>query len=171
MRNRIIPCATLAILALPLAASAAHRMPGLWQSTVQINFVKGGPQIPPAQLEQMKQMGIQLPFNKPMTVKQCLTAAEAEKEGTPNYGNEKECQLKNPKFSGNTFTGDLICSSPEMQGTGTLKATFVSDKNYNGAMHFTGTSQHMGGQVEMNNEFSGQWLSSDCGNVKSFAKP
>jgi hypothetical protein len=172
MNNRLLPknsllrCAALTALVLPLAAFAGHRKPGLWQNTVQINFTKGGPQIPAAQLEKMKQMGIDLPFNRPMTTKHCLTAADAEKDDHPDFGKEKECQVKNAAFSGNTFSADLVCNSPDMQGTGNVKATFTSDTAYSGTMHFAGTSAHMGGQVEMNNQFSGQWLSSDCGDVK-----
>jgi hypothetical protein len=165
-RHTLVCCAT-ALLALPLAASAAHRKPGLWETTVQLNFVKGGPQIPPAQLQQMKQMGIQLPFNRPTTVKQCLTAEQAAKEEAPSYGRNKDCQMKNAHYSGSTFSGDLVCNSQDMKGTGTIKATFDSDTQYHGTMHFAGTSpQHGGGEVEMNNEFTGRWISADCGTVK-----
>jgi hypothetical protein len=162
----------IACLALPLMASAAtmHRKPGLWEITTQMNFTKGGPQIPAEQLEKMKQMGIQLPFNRPMRIKQCLTAEEAARDDHPDFGKERDCQLKNAKFSGNSFSGDMVCDGPEMKGSGTMTASFPNDQSYRGTWHFAGTSPRSG-EMEMNNDFSGKWLGSDCGDVKPFSHP
>ena len=156
------------LVALPLAAQAA-RKPGLWEVTSSMTFNKGGPQIPPEQLEKMKQMGIEMPFNKPVTMKHCLTKEEAERDDQPPaMRKESNCQTKDFQKSGGSFSAKLVCNGKNMTGEGDIKGTYSGGETYSGTTHFVGTSSHGGQQhdVDMTTEFSGKWLGSDCGDVK-----
>jgi hypothetical protein len=61
------------------------------------------------------------------------------------------------------MTADTVCSSPDMSGNGHISVAYSGDSSYSGSMTFTGTAQ--GRPVNMNNTFSGHWLSADCGGV------
>ena len=157
----------MALVALP--AWAGPGKAGLWDVTTQINFTKGGPQIPPAQLEKMKQMGIDLPFGKPVTSKVCVTPEMAARDEAPRPVREKDgCEMKNYNRSGSTITADMVCNG-NMKGTGKLKVNYDSNASYNGTMDFNGT-EPQSGAVEMHNAFSGKWISDSCGTVKPFTK-
>ncbi|MBL6750993.1 MAG: DUF3617 domain-containing protein [Nevskia sp.] len=171
MHKTTIIAALAAAAVLPLTASAySHGKPGLWQATVQMKFAKGGPPpmpaIPPEALAMMKQMGREPPpnMNGPITNKFCLTPAQAAADKPPTPPQRGNCQMQNLQHSGSTFSADMICTG-EMQGTGHMTVTYDSDDHYSGSMHFAGTSGHMG-EVDMTNEFSGQWLGADCGSVQ-----
>ncbi|MDR3414879.1 MAG: DUF3617 domain-containing protein [Nevskia sp.] len=173
MRNRITIAAAAAAIAIPFAAGAyTHGKPGLWQITTQMKFTKGGPQaqIPPDKLAMMKQMGIQMPdMSAPISTKTCVTAEQAATDTPPTPGQRGNCQVQNLKRDGHTFSADTVCSG-EMQGTGHVTVTYDSDEHYSGKMDFSGTSAHTG-DVQTSNEFSGQWLGTDCGSVKPSAMP
>ena len=102
--NKLLMCGVAAAIVLPLAAAAAeHRKPGLWQLTMQTNFTKGGPQIPPDQLARMQQLGIKMPgMGGPSTLQSCLSPEEAAKDDHPDSGHG-DCQLQNASWSGNFF--------------------------------------------------------------------
>jgi hypothetical protein len=174
--------AAVAIL-LPLSASAGPRQkPGLWEISTQSEMkndrlkakaAQQQPQMTPEMMAQMQQYGIKMPqinsqgaMTQSMSQKICLTPEQAAKAEHPDFGRSQQCQMTKSSYSGNTFTGEMKCNSPEMQGTGTISMTLDSDAAYHGTMHFSGTSAH-GGPMEMNNQISGKWLGADCGDVKS----
>lgn len=155
-----------ALTALPLTASAwSHGKPGLWEVTSNMKFGAGGPQIPPDQLEKMKAMGIKIPGAEPITNQICVTPEQAAMEKPQQPSGERNCEMQNFKKDGSSWSGDMVCKGG-MQGSGHFQATYSNDEAYNGSMQFKGTSRH--GPTEMNNEFSGKWLSADCGAVKPF---
>lgn len=168
--NRLLLLGIGSILALPLLATAAgHRKPGLWQVTVQSNFTKGGPQIPPDQLAKMQQLGIKMPMmgGQPHTIQSCLTPEQAAKDDQPDHGSG-DCQLQNPSWSGNTFTADMVCHGREGDMHGHIKAVASSDTSYTATTHMEGSNPHLGGDFAMDNQVSGQWQSADCGAVKPY---
>ena len=170
MRKLLLSGFTAAVavsLALPPAASAAsHRKPGLWDVTVQMNFTKGGPQIPPDQLAKMQQMGIKLPFGgAPQTFKHCVTPEEAARDDHPDAGN-KDCQMSNQKWDGNHYTADIACNGREGKMTGHIDATAGSDTDYVATTHMEGNNPQLGGDFAMDNHISGKWDAADCGGVK-----
>src|SRR5262249_52010442 len=145
-----------------------HRKPGLWETTSTMKYTKGGPQIPPEQLAQMRQLGMKIPGmgGEPVVFKQCLTAEQAAKEERPETQPNSECQMQNQSWSGNTYTGDMVChprGGGEMHGhfTGTMN----SDTSYSGSSTLTGSDPHMGGDYAMEQTSSAKWLGADCGTV------
>jgi len=171
MRSRYLASiAVAAAFALPLTAQAwTHGKPGLWATTVDMSFSKGGPPpIPPEQLEKMKQMGIKLPFGEPVTTNICITPEQAAQDEPPKpEQQDKSCQVQNLKHSGNSFSGEMVCNGA-MQGSGHFESTYVGDESYNGKMDFAGTTKR--GEIAMSNKFSGKWLGADCGTVKPFTR-
>jgi len=184
MQKNIVRVAAVAALVLPLAAVAApHQKPGLWQVSTQMQMSGAGmpqqPQIPPEQLAKMQAMGIQMPQMSPgggMAMNHssqiCITPEQAARDEAPSTGND-QCQVTNTSFSGSTYSATVVCNSPQMQGTGTIKGTFSSDEAYTANMHFTGTMQHgpHSGPVDMTTNVTGKWQGSDCGSVKPFTPP
>ena len=164
--KRIAAIVVATLFAFP--AWAGPGKAGLWDVTTQMNFGKGGPQIPPAQLEKMNQMGIDLPFGKPVVTKVCITPEMAAKDEPPKPMREKDgCEMKNYTRSGGAITADMVCNG-EMKGDGKLKVSYDSNASYSGTMDFTGSAPHSG-PVEMHNAFSGKWISENCGSVKPLA--
>lgn len=155
-----------AMLMAATTSLAADRMkPGLWEMTMKSDAMKAMPQIPPEQLEKMKQMGIKIPVmqNGAMTHKVCYTKEMVEQDKPPSSGREQQCQSKNFTRSGNTYAGDIVCDMPEMKGTGNVKGSFNPDSmtsvyDFKGVSHGQPVSQHI--------ETTGRWLGNDCGDVK-----
>ncbi len=167
--NKVLIFGVTAAIVLPLAVSAAgHRKPGLWQITVQTNFTKGGPQIPPDQLAKMQQMGIKMPdMSGPTTIQSCLTPEEAAKDDHPDSG-RGDCQLQNENWSGNAFSADLVCHGHAGDMHGHEQFTGNGGSSYTGTAHMEGSNPHLGGDFAMDNKVSGQWQSADCGTVKPY---
>jgi hypothetical protein len=145
-------------------AHAQTRKAGLWENTATVNFSQGGPQIPPEQLEKMKQMGIQLPFGRPIVVKACVTPEMAARSEPPRVTREQDgCKMAGFDASANPITGELVCDG-DMKGKGSLKVFHDSNTAYKGTMDFAGVDKR-GTAVAMEITFSGRWLSDDCGGV------
>jgi hypothetical protein len=169
MRHQKWVAVAVIALLLPLAANAGHRKPGLWEVTVQTNFTKGGPQIPPEVLERMKAAGQPNPLanlSAPHTAPSCLTAEEAAKDDHPDGG--KNCKFESSSWSGNTFTGEMTCTSPRGgvgQMHGKIQAVADSDESYTGTVHMDGNDPAMGGDFTMDNKLQGKWVKADCGSM------
>ena len=186
----IVSVMVMAFAALP--AWAGPGKAGLWDVTMQMNFTKGGPQIPSMQLDQMertetdrsawrtrsraaspqldktKQMGIESPFGKAVTSKVCITPAMAARDEAPRPMREQDgCEMKNYNRNGSAITADMVCNG-DMKGTGKLKVNYYTNTSYSGTMDFSGTGPQSGA-VEMHNAFSGKWISDSCGSVKPLA--
>lgn len=171
-----------ALVLLPLSALAdSHQKPGLWEIDSQMQMknpqmaAAAGKmqQMTPEMQQMMAARGIKMPqigsdgsMTQSMTNKICVTPEQAAKSDHPDFGRDKQCKMTKSNYSGNTFTGEMTCDSPEMKGTGTINMTMDGDTGYHGTMQFSGTSAH-GGPMEMNNQMSGKWLGADCGDVKT----
>jgi hypothetical protein len=154
-------------------ASALHAeptKPGLWENTATVNFTQGGPQIPPEQLEKMRQMGIDLPFGKPHVIKTCVTPEMAARNDPPRVTREQDgCKMSRIDPAANPITGELVCEG-DIKGKGSLKVFHDSPSSFKGSLEFTGVDKR-GTPLAMQTSFSGRWLSDDCGDVRPPALP
>lgn len=171
--NKLLLLGASAALVLPLAVSAAgHRKPGLWETTMSMKYTKGGPQIPPEQLAKMQQMGIKMPgmSNEPTTVQSCVTPEQAAADFKPDTA-RGDCTMENQKWSGDTFSGDMVCHTREGDMRSHFSGTASGDTAFTGSSTMEGSNPHMGGDFAMEQHFSSKWLGADCGTVKPFTPP
>jgi hypothetical protein len=135
--------------------------------TVKSDAFKNLPKIPTVQMEQMRKMGVAMPNmrNGGMVQKVCITRQMAERDGTPQMLQaERGCESKNFKTSGNSYSGDIVCTGPGLKGEGKVKGAFSGNESFSSTYDFKGTA---GGQpVSQHQETSGKWLGVDCGNMK-----
>lgn len=144
---------------------ASPMNPGLWEITMQSDQMRQQPQISPQQAAQMKKMGITVPEtrNGGMVMKVCYTKELLAKSAVPATQNDQECTPKNISHSGNSYSGEIVCSGPNMKGTGTMQGT-MSGSSFQSNTSFTGT---MAGQpVSHKTQVSGTYLGANCGDVK-----
>jgi hypothetical protein len=158
------------LLSAATCAAADKMKPGLWEMTTKSDAMKAMPKIPPEQLEKMKQMGIKMPDmqNGAMVSKVCLTKEMVDQEKPPTGGREQHCQNKSFNRSGNTYTAEMVCDSPDMKGTGIVKGSMTPD-SVNSVYDFKGVSH--GKPIDHHMETTGKWLSADCGGTKPFTMP
>ncbi|MGH6872291.1 MAG: DUF3617 domain-containing protein [Rhizomicrobium sp.] len=152
--------AAVAIVAVP--ALASHGKAGLWDVTVKMSM-PNMPQMPPDQIAKMKAMGVSVPNGNTMTVQHCMTEAEVTADTPPQMQQNKDCSMQNMKQSGGSFSAEMVCNGPDMQGSGHFQVTYDSDSHYSGSMAFSGVSH--GHPTTMTNNFEGHWVSASCGNV------
>lgn len=120
----LVLCTAAALLALPLAASAAApQKPGRWETTVT-----------------MEMPGMSLP---PVTTAVCLTKEDVEhpERALPKLG-ESGCSVSNYKVTGNTATWSMQCKTPQgsMSGKGSITYT---ESSYTGSMDLEISGQEM----------------------------
>lgn len=168
---KIILASSLIVVCSFVNAHAAEKMkPGLWEMRMKSDQMKDAPKMPkmtPEQIEQMKKMGIKMPTmeNDEMINKVCITKEMAEKDFSEMAKKEhSKCQTKNINNSGNNYSVELICDSPDLKGTGKIKGTYNSNNTIQSTYDFEGTSR--GKPVKHHVETTGKWLTSDCGDVK-----
>jgi hypothetical protein len=92
-----------------------------------------------------------------------MTASEVAMDKPPTMGHMKDCTMQNMSAAGGSMNVDMVCSTPDMSGKGHVSVSYSSATSYSGNMTFNGTAQ--GHPINMNNTFSGHWLSADCGGV------
>lgn len=146
-------------------SNASPMNPGLWEITMQSDQMRQQPKISPQQAEQMKKMGITVPEtrNGGMVMKVCYTKEMLAQREIPATQNDQECKPTNMNRSGNSFSGQIVCSGPNMKGTGTMQGTMAST-SFQTNTSFTGT---MGDQpVSHKTQVSGTYLGANCGDVK-----
>lgn len=152
--------------------AAAQIKPGLWEMNVKSDAFKNMPKIPPEQMKQMREMGINVPQMQDggMTSKVCISKEMAERNETPQMEQkEMGCQSKNFQRSGDSYSLDIVCDGPDMKGTGKVKGTYSSNERFTSTYDFKGISH--GQPVNHRQESSGKWLSADCGSVKPIDQP
>ncbi len=147
------------------STSFAAVKPGLWEATTTMNMGGGMPQIPPAQLEQMKNMGIKIPGATPTTTQYCLTPEMAAKDTPPTGVERQGCTITNLQKGTGKFSADLMCDG-QFKGTGHIDATITNETSYATKVKVKGTSPHSPVPIDMTAESSGHWLSADCGAIK-----
>lgn len=168
MRKFLLPlllCST--VLSAPLAMAASPMKPGLWEMTMKSDAMKNMPQIPPAQMEQMRKLGVDIPQMQDggIVTKVCVTPKMAESDRMPGLGdNNMGCEIQNQKNSGNSYSADVMCDGANMKGKGKVKGSFTGSQAFTSTYDFKGTVA--GRPVDQRHETSGKWMSSDCGNIK-----
>ena len=159
---------------LPLSAPAfsASMKPGLWEVTVQSDMMKNMPKMSPAQIEQMRKMGVDMAQLQTGAIvnKMCVTKEMAARDELPQMKQPQTgCELKNQKRSSTGITMDMICDGSAMKGKGTLKTVLAGDQGFNFSSEFKGTVN--GVPVNERTESNGKWLGPDCGSVKPIQDP
>ncbi len=176
MRRILFPISLLALAAVGSHAWAAGQMkPGLWEMTMKSDELKAMPpipELPPEQLKQMRDMGIEMPVMRGggMVSKVCITKEMAARD-EPATADVKEmgCETKNYKTSGGQYSFDLVCNSPEMKGQGKVSGVFAGNESFSSRYQFKGTAH--GEKVDQKHETTGKWISADCGTVKPVSAP
>lgn len=158
--------ALLALSLFSLSAAADGMRPGLWEILMKSDAAREMPDISPAQLEQMRKMGIEMPTKRDGGIVQraCMTKEMAARREPPGTPRESDCKLKSQDHSGNTYRAEIVCDGPNLKGTGIMKGTYAGDTSYSSQYDFSGTSR--GKPVSQHHETQGKWLSADCGNVR-----
>jgi hypothetical protein len=151
----------LATVGLP-AYAADHLKPGQWEVAVRVTQ-KGGSQIPPEQLEQLKRMGISVPFDgQAIMTSQCITAEMASSDN-PFAKDERDpnkCQITNYKRVGSKATGEMVCAG-DFKGTGPFAMTMDSETEYHASWIVKGVSADVG-TVEQATDLRGKWSAAAC---------
>ncbi|CAN5372973.1 hypothetical protein BH11PSE11_BH11PSE11_31940 [soil metagenome] len=169
MRKTVISAVLFSLITISFSASAADRMkPGLWSMAVKSDAMKSIPKMPPAQMEQMKKMGINLPEVRDdgaMVMKVCMTKEMTERDGPPQAGpRDTGCEMKNYTRSGDSYSVDMVCDGPNLKGTGKATGKHASAESFTSTYDFKGTAH--GQPTTQHHESTGKWLSDDCGSVK-----
>lgn len=157
-------------LSFAAAVQAADQMkPGLWEMTMKSDMMKNMPKIPPEQMEQMRQMGMNVPQMQDggMVTKVCISKEMAEREQPPVTNTEAGCETRNYHRSGNSYSIDIVCDGANMKGEGTAKGSFRGNESFSSTYDFKGTAR--GKPVSQHNETSGKWIGAACGDVKPMA--
>ena len=164
MRKLLIAAA--ACITLPLCAQAGMK-PGQWEITTKMDLGKNAPQmpqIPPEQLEKMKQLGIKVPAMSGgpggMTFKTCVSPKDAEGDHPPmDQRSQRDCKSQDIKHEGNRTTMKIVCDG-EMKGTGDVEFVTDSPEHYTSKFHMVGTSH--GHAVDVTHASEGKWLGASC---------
>jgi hypothetical protein len=151
----------VAVVALPTHA-ADHLKPGQWEVAVKVSQ-KGGPQIPPEQLEQMKKLGISAPFgDQAIMTSQCITPemAASDRPFASDERDPNKCEVANYKRIGSKATGEMVCSG-DFKGKGAFEMTMDSETEYHGGWTVKGISSDAG-PVEQTTDLRGKWAAATC---------
>lgn len=149
-------------LLLSTSANAAEQLkPGQWDMAVSMDM-PDMPQLSADQMAQMKQLGIKMPTaGEPMHVQQCITPAQASMKEPINASRGKDgCVVKNYKHSGNTASGDMVCSG-DIKGTGKFEMTLNSNTSYSSKWSMKGVAAG-GHPFNQSSESSGKWVKATC---------
>jgi len=172
MRKTLLALVFASLLMVSTANSAENNMrPGLWEMTTTSDLLWLVPEIPPDQMQNLKdlanQYGIDMPQIKmgEATSKACITQEMADQKNPPDfYQNQLGCTAKNVTHIGNKYKLDFVCASSQLKGNGTAEGTFTSPESFSGQTKFDGVAQ--GNPVNERADISGRWISSSCGTVK-----
>jgi hypothetical protein len=172
MYKSLFAFALISFLVEPAAESAETIMrPGLWEVTTSSDLLWFVPQIPPDQMEGLKDLakeyGIDMPKieNGSATSNACITQEMASQKTPPGlYQSEMECVAKNVTHIGNKYRLDFECTGEQLKGNGSAEGTFDSIDKFTGQTRFNGVVQ--GNPVNEKADISGKWLNASCGNVK-----
>lgn len=162
----------LSTLLISTAHSAEINMrPGLWEITAKSDLLRLVPRIPADQMESLKDFAKEYGFDMPKIQNgaaksnTCITQEMANQKNPPDfYQNQMGCTTKNTAHTGNKYRLDFVCTSAQLQGNGTTEGTFDSMEKFTGKTEFNGFVQ--GNPVNEAADISGQWLNSNCGDVK-----
>lgn len=170
MRKRIF--AVTAIALLPIAANAMpHGKPGLWTISTTMDM-SAMPQMSPQMMEMMKQRGVKMPGmgGEPIVTQMCMTDQDV-KEGAVAMQRLREqhdvkCTPRILSESSSSVATEITCHGT-MEGVGRSQISWRGDTHYEGTYNFKG-SMH-GRPTAMGSRYVGQFVKSDCGDVKPFS--
>jgi hypothetical protein len=172
MRKSTISVLAVSLLFAATAQAAGNMKPGLWEITTQSDAMQNMPKIPPAQIERMRKMGVDVPQfqNGAIVSKVCISKETAERSQwpQPDQGG-KDCKTGAAQQQGSSYTADIVCDGPDMKGKGTLKASFASNESFSSSTDFKGTAG--GRPIQDHSVTSGKWLGADCGSVRPAPPP
>ena len=167
MRHIAVPVLLLSFLSAPAAVLAAGPMQaGLWEMTIKSDAIRQMPKISPQQIEQMRQLGINIPqmTGDGIVTKVCISPQMAARDEPPVMSQkESGCETKNFRRSGDRYSLDMVCDGA-LQGQGKAVGTFTGGASFTSIYDFSGTMQ--GRPVTQHQETSGKWLGADCGTIK-----
>jgi hypothetical protein len=172
MRKTLLTLVFASSFMMPTVNAAQSNMrPGLWEITTTSDLLWLVPQIPPDQMQYLKDLAEQYGVEMPQiqmgeaTSKACITQEMADQKNLPIfYQDQLGCNTKNAIRSGNQYRLDFICSGPQLQGSGVAEGTFTSPESFVGKTEFDGIVQ--GRRVNEHADISGRWMDSNCGTVK-----
>jgi hypothetical protein len=172
MRKIFIALTLISPLLASTANSAEFNMrPGLWQITTSSDLLWLAPQIPPDQMQNIKNLAKDYGFDMPQIENgaaisnACITQEMANQKTLPNfYQTELGCTSKNAARVGNNYKIDFVCASAELKGNGTAEGTITSPENFSGQTKFNGVAQS--NPVNERADISGKWINASCGTVK-----
>lgn len=172
MRNILIVLTLVSPLSASIANAAEFNMrPGLWQIATTSDLLWLAPQIPPDQMQNIKDLakeyGVEMPQieNGAAISSACITQEMANQKTLPSfYQTELSCTSKNATRIGNNYKVDFSCNSAELKGNGTAEGTITSPESFSGQTHFKGEAQS--NPVNERADISGKWINASCGTVK-----
>jgi hypothetical protein len=140
---------------------------GLWETTSTMTWQQS-----PFQEMNLPPAATQALGGGTHSVQVCVTQEQIDKFGTvpPQIGHQ--CQLTDLNITASGMTANLTCSG-QMNGSGTVTASWADSSHSTGKVHFAGTMQ-MGpnsAPVEWITEWSSVYKSADCGSVKPAPMP
>lgn len=172
--HRFAIAALLSHLLLPvLPAIAADNMmrPGLWEITTTTDVPVMTGQIPPEQMQMIRNLAKQHGLDVSRidagaaTTRICITEEMAAQK-IPAYFHSDQlgCTIKDAARTGNRYKAQFTCSDARLQGSGQAEGTFASPESFSGNTVFKGTAQ--GFPVNQQARSAGRWISTDCGTVR-----
>ncbi len=153
-------------------AADINMRPGLWQITTTSDLLWLAGQIPPDQMQNIKDLAGEYGFDLPQvkngaaTSNACITQEMANKNNIPVFDqNQLGCTTKNTTRTGNNYKMDFACASNELKGNGTAQGTITSPESFSGQTQFDGVAQ--GNQpVNAQADIHGKWIGASCATVK-----
>lgn len=137
--------------------------PGQWETTVKM---EGLPIIGQAQLEQLRQFGIELPAeNNAIITQQCISPEQANLKQPMLPQLEDNCSVSNYKHQGNNISADINCNGA-IKSNGRVDITLLSDSAFQGKISMQGATPI---PLAQNSSVSGKWVKAACdANIPAF---
>ena len=155
------------LLGLGIAAAAAPPLRlGLWEVQTTTTLASAIPlQVPRAQAEQMRRLGIPVPGQPSSRTNQtCLTAQSFDRLGMP--ANEKSCHRENVHLDSHGLSADIVCDGGAISGHGRVQLVFDDDTHVHGTGTLKGSASAAPGITGADVSLQGHWLAAQCGAVK-----
>lgn len=158
MTNHIARLCLCALSLSSLPALAIDQIkPGQWETVVSM---QGMPAISPEQLEQLRNLGVDLATKgNAIVTQQCITPEQAKLKEPLMPQREDGCRLQNYKHKGNKVTGDVSCDG-EIKGNGRFDMTLLSDSAFQINLSVKGSVRGM--PVSQNSDINGKWIKPTC---------
>jgi hypothetical protein len=164
-------------LSTTLNAAETNMRPGLWEITTTSDLLWLAGQIPPDQMQSIKDLATEYGFELPQVNKNaatstvCITPEMAKQNTFPDlYQTQFGCSAKDVTRNGNQYKMHFVCASNQLTGDGVAEGTITSPESFSGKTKFSGTAQ--GTQpVEAEADISGKWVSTSCGEIAPAQTP